>query len=187
VLPRISSDWGSEVKRGPKTKPTNLKRLEGNPGKRALPKDEPEPEPVLAGVEPPSHLSKLAKDEWRRLSPELIRLGLMTVVDFGALAAYCAAWSDFVMAERALQRGKIVTRGKEGQPVRSPWFMVKYKAVEAMVKLGDRFGFSPSARIALAPIAGEQLPTPPAAAGTPDGTRTQSIEGFIASNPDARH
>lgn len=174
------------MKRGRKSKPTALKKLEGNAGKRALPKDEPQPE-AITGVAAPAYLSKDAKDEWRRLAPELIKLGLLTVADLGSLAAYCAAWSDFVKAERALMRGGTVTRGKEKQPVRSPWFMVKYKAMEAMTKIGDRFGFSPAARVALAGITGEQTPAPaPAAAGASTDAR-QTLDGFISGNPDAVH
>ncbi|MDP2377773.1 phage terminase small subunit P27 family [Reyranella sp.] len=163
-----------------------LKKLAGNPGHRALPKSEPQPEPMLTWVEPPRHLSAIAQDEWRRLAPELIRLGLLTIADFGTLAAYCAAWADFVMAEKALQRGSAVTKGKEKQPVRSPWFIVKYKAMDALVRIGDRFGFSPSARVSLAGSSGEP-PAPPAPTGIPDGGRPQSLETYIASNPDARH
>jgi P27 family predicted phage terminase small subunit len=174
------------AKRGPQPKPTKLKELHGNPGKRALPKSEPEPAPVLLGVEPPEYLSEIAREEWRRLSPELIRLGLLTVADFAAFAGYCVAYADFIVAERELQKGKTITKGKEKQPVRSPWFMVKYKAIEVLMRIGDRFGLSPAARVPLAGTLGEQPPAlPPPGAGVPDGApKHQSFDTFLASNPD---
>ena len=100
------------MKVGRKPKPTALKRLHGNPGGRALPKGEPEPG-GLSSVAPPSHLSRDARAEWRRLAPELIRLGLLTVNDLAAFAAYCSAWSDFVAADRALERDGLVVQGKK--------------------------------------------------------------------------
>ncbi len=47
-----------------KPTPTRLKLLGGNPGKRPLNLDEPQPEPTLP--EPPAHLSDEAKAEWGR-------------------------------------------------------------------------------------------------------------------------
>jgi P27 family predicted phage terminase small subunit len=173
------------MKRGPQPKPTALKKLSGNAGKRKLPKDEPQPEPVLLGVDPPVYLSEIAKEEWRRLSPELIRLGLLTVADFATFAAYCVAYADFVTAECELQKGTTVTAGKEKQPVRSPWFIIKYKALEALMRIGDRFGLSPAARVPLAGTLGEQPPAlPPPGAGVPDGAPKQSLDTFLANNPD---
>lgn len=76
--------------RGPLPKPTALKLLEGNPGKRAL--------DLTAGVNPrieipsaPKHLSRDAKKEWTRITPLLEELGLISGLDRTALALYCQA------------------------------------------------------------------------------------------------
>ena len=58
---------------GPPPTPTNLKLLRGNPGKRKLNTNEPDPEPAIPPC--PSHLDKVAKKEWRRVSKELLALG----------------------------------------------------------------------------------------------------------------
>ena len=58
---------------GPPPTPTNLKLLRGNPGKRKLNANEPDPEPAIPPC--PSHLDKVAKKEWRRISKELLALG----------------------------------------------------------------------------------------------------------------
>jgi P27 family predicted phage terminase small subunit len=102
----------------------------------------------------------------------------LTVADLGLLAAWCVAWSDFVAAETALTL-RLVVNGKDGHPVRSPWVIVKYKAIEAMVKIGDRMGFSPSARVSLA------APKLPHALGATDRTpRRGSLAEYLSQKPD---
>lgn len=83
-------------------KPTHLKVLEGNPGKRALNKHEPKPAVKVPSC--PRHLVGEAKKEWRRISRELITLNLLTEVDRAALAAYCQAWARWVYAEERIAR-----------------------------------------------------------------------------------
>lgn len=69
-------------------KPTALKLLQGNPGKRKLNMDEPKPPP---GAEPPGYikLNLEALAEWKVISAKLLRLGLLTEVDDNALATLC--------------------------------------------------------------------------------------------------
>ncbi|MBT6386690.1 MAG: phage terminase small subunit P27 family, partial [Alphaproteobacteria bacterium] len=55
--------------RGRKPKPTHLKAITGNPGKRPLNRDEPRPE--IAVPECPPELSPAAQREWQRLVGEL--------------------------------------------------------------------------------------------------------------------
>ncbi len=61
--------------------------LKGNPGKRALNKDEPKPAPRLRRV--PRHLSDEARKEWRRAGRFLLKLGLASDLELAAFAAYC--------------------------------------------------------------------------------------------------
>lgn len=93
-------------KRGPKPKPTKLKIIAGNPGKRSLNKREPQPpadEPSM-----PAWLSSRAKIEWKRIVPELKRLGLLTAIDLAALACYCQAFAEFEIATRTIdEEGRV--------------------------------------------------------------------------------
>ena len=75
--------------RGPIAKPVELKLLEGNQGKRRL--DKRPPGPGRRIPRRPSWLSPEAREEWRRLAPELTRLGLLTLLDRAALTIYCDA------------------------------------------------------------------------------------------------
>ena len=83
--------------RGRKPKPTHLKLVTGNPGKRALNENEPKPE--LSLPSPPPHLDDEAKVEWGRVSERLYALGCLAEIDRAALAAYCQAYSRWVRAE----------------------------------------------------------------------------------------
>ena len=65
------------AQRGRKPKPTAIKELEGNPGKRLLNADEPKPERKVPPC--PKWLEPEAKKEWRRLSKQLEQIGVLTV------------------------------------------------------------------------------------------------------------
>lgn len=74
-------------------KPTPLKVLEGNPGKRPLPKNEIEP-PATSGAQPPAWLrSRAALEAWHDLVPKLEKLRLLTELDIPALAMLCQVYA----------------------------------------------------------------------------------------------
>lgn len=74
--------------RGPLPKPAALRLLEGNPGKRALNLAEGI-NPVIEVPSAPKHLGAEAKKEWKRITPLLKDLGLISGLDRTALALYC--------------------------------------------------------------------------------------------------
>ena len=95
-------------------KPTRLKILAGNPGKRQLNAREPQPRRGRPGC--PSWLDAEAKAKWAAVVPELDRLGVLTIVDGDVLAAYCQAWAEFKLATETLRKeGRIISVG--GTPV----------------------------------------------------------------------
>lgn len=84
------------------SKPTALKLIEGNPGKRPLNQNEPQP---ARGMPPcPPHLDKIAKKRWKELGGYLFQIGLLSVIDGDAFAVYCQAYSDWVKIERSLKK-----------------------------------------------------------------------------------
>ena len=146
---------------GPTRKPTHLKLITGNPGRRPLNKNEPKPKPGIPAV--PAHLSNEAKVEWGRIASQLNDIGLLTQVDRAALAAYCQAWADWVEAEEQLRRyGKVVkspvktvtrrsggaevTETSGGFPMQSPFLSIRNRALEIMHKFLTEFGMTPAAR-----------------------------------------
>ncbi len=57
----------------------------------------------------PAWLSREAKAEWRRIVPHLDAVGLLTIVDRSALASYCQAFAELVVATKLLEKeGRIV-------------------------------------------------------------------------------
>ena len=76
--------------RGPLPKPAALRALEGNPGKRPLNlSDGLNPRVEIPSV--PKHLGHEARKEWKRITPLLEDLGLISGLDRAALALYCQA------------------------------------------------------------------------------------------------
>ncbi|HMR01748.1 MAG TPA: phage terminase small subunit P27 family [Candidatus Competibacter phosphatis] len=127
-------------------KPTKLKELAGNPGKRALNKAEPKP----AGKRPacPRHIQGEAKKEWNRITKQLLTLGLLTEVDRAALAAYCQCWARWVEAEEEMRRldFRMITQTDSGYPVVSPWMGIANTAMKQMLRYLTEFGMTPAAR-----------------------------------------
>lgn len=77
---------------GRKPKPTQMKRLAGNPGKRAL--NDQEPQPPTADVRVPrGKLPREAKGLWRILAPMLADMGVLTAADLPALEFLCVHYA----------------------------------------------------------------------------------------------
>lgn len=142
---------------GRRPKPTALKQLQGNPGKRALNKSEPKPTGIPTC---PSHLDKIAKAEWKRISRELLAIGLLTAVDRSALAAYCAAFARWVNAEKELQNKPAVVKAPSGYPMPNPYIGIANTAMDHMRKFLTEFGMTPASRsrIQVEPAAGDADP-----------------------------
>ena len=88
-------------------KPTALKVLQGNPGKRKLPKGEPTP---AVGCVPPPGLSKRARLVWDQIVPELIAQRVATTLDPWALGKLCEMEVDF--RRRAMRGDAIATQAR---------------------------------------------------------------------------
>ena len=142
------------MQRGPKNKPTNLKVLEGNRGKRKLP-DNPKPpddEPV-----PPPHLDEYGLEEWRRVAVGLQTMGVLAGLDQAALAAYCDAYSRWRNASEELMElrkksrlNALVMKTISGNWIQQPLIGIANKAAGDMVRYASEFGMTPSARARLA-------------------------------------
>lgn len=131
-------------RRGPAPKPTVLKVLEGNPGKRPLNQNEPKPKPIAPKC--PSWLDKEAKREWKRVAPELERLGLLTVVDGAALAAYCQAYARWKQAEEIIKREGMTVTTESGYVMPHPAVKIAEKAQQLIKAFCAEFGLTPSSR-----------------------------------------
>lgn len=133
-------------RRGPAPKPTELKRLEGNPGKRAL--NTREVQFTAKAPTCPKHLTGEARKEWRRVSKELLAKNLLQVVDRAALAAYCQNWARWVEAEEKMAQPDFHLIGctDKGYEYVSPWFTVANQSLKQMRAFLAEFGLTPASR-----------------------------------------
>jgi P27 family predicted phage terminase small subunit len=130
--------------RGRRPKPTRLKLLTGNPGKRPLNDDEPRPEAAAPAC--PPELGPVAREEWNRLVSELVSLGLLTNLDRAALAAYCGAYALWAEATEAIQKYGAMIKSPTGFPIQSPYLSIANRQAEIMMRIASEFGFTPASR-----------------------------------------
>lgn len=135
--------------RGPKGKPTNLKLLEGNPGKRDINKDEPKYDLSEKSEKAPPWLGTAAKKEWKRVLPLLKKNGLVTDADYMALCAYCQSVDTWIEAEKLKRAEGLVTTTSNGTEVQHPAVNVANSALNNVLKFGREFGLTPASRTGL--------------------------------------
>ena len=140
-------------RRGPPPKPTRLKVAAGNPGKRPL--NPAEPQPAVEVPRCPAWLPKRAKAEWRRITPELHRLGLVALIDQAALSAYCVAVAEVEQATATLEaEGRVCVWpifDKQGEKLGErlkahPCVAMQRDAMAKVKAFVSEFGLSPASR-----------------------------------------
>jgi P27 family predicted phage terminase small subunit len=134
----------SVAQRGRKPKPTAVKQLEGNPGKRKLNRDEPKPEKKAPKC--PSWLDKEAKKEWRRTARQLEQLGILTEVDMAAFAGYCQAYARWKEAEEFITKHGTIVKTPSGYWQQVPQVSIAQTYLKIMNRFCEQFGLTPSAR-----------------------------------------
>ena len=129
--------------RGRKPKPAELRLIEGKRGHRPIPKT-PKPPKAKKAPPPPAWLAKYAKEEWRRIVPELFGLGLLTKIDTAALEAYCQCYARWREAEELLTITVSVTENGYESP--SAYINIATKYAKEMRAFLVEFGMTPSSR-----------------------------------------
>ena len=131
--------------RGPAPKPTAVKILQGKPGHRPLPANEPKPD---SGRLPsaPRWLSDEAKREWKRIAPRLHAVGLLTEVDGLALAMLCEAFAQYMAAKTVVDSEGLLLMSDKGNSYQHPAAGLMTQARGELMKWAREFGMTPSAR-----------------------------------------
>ncbi|VVE87569.1 phage terminase small subunit P27 family [Pandoraea bronchicola] len=130
---------------GRKPKPTAKKELAGNPGKRALNKDEPE-FGIVTNIFAPDWIDGHARDLWEHLSPLLCKQRVLQVTDIQNLEVYCSAYGQFRRAEEDIAKHGLVVAGAQGGPTKNPAVTAKNEAVKQMATYGAMLGLDPASR-----------------------------------------
>lgn len=154
--------------RGPKPLPSNVHMLRGNPSKKTAAQLMDSLQPEIEIPDCPPHLLPEAKKEWKRISPELQRYGLISKIDRAALCLYVQTWAELVYAEKMLKRNMAraavkmeaaEAAGQEyfggdgltelttnGNIIYSPYWVIANKARAQVDRFLSNFGMSPSSR-----------------------------------------
>lgn len=133
---------------GRRPKPTALRELNGNAGKRPLPKGEPKP--AIAEAEAPEWLPSEAAAFWAEMAPMLISGRVLTEFDRPALAALCSVYAlwkesyDYIQefgstyTSETVQGGTVHRRRPESIEEAERWKRFRLMLVE--------FGMTPAGR-----------------------------------------
>ena len=130
--------------RGRKPKPTSLKILEGNPGKRPLNMNEPSP--PAENIVCPDWLEEDAKAEWERLAPTLTQMGVLTEADLLAFAGYCQAYARWREAEEFISQHGSIFQTPSGYVQTVPQVSIAHTNLKIMQSFCSEFGLTPSSR-----------------------------------------
>ena len=132
------------AQRGRTPKPTALKLLEGNPGKRQL--NAGEPKPKVKAPPCPKWLEDDAKKEWRRLSKQMEQMGILTEVDMAAFAGYCQAYARWKAAEEFITKHGAIVKTPSGYWQQVPQVSIAQQYMKQMGKFCEQFGLTPASR-----------------------------------------
>lgn len=130
--------------RGRKPKPTELKVLEGNPGKRKL--NDREPKPKKQAPTCPKWLEDEAKKEWKRLAKKMEAIGILTEVDLAAFAGYCQSYARWKEAEEYLSANGATFTTPSGYVQQVPQVSIAQTYLKLMGKYASEFGLTPASR-----------------------------------------
>lgn len=125
-------------------KPTHLKLVEGNPGKRPINAQEPDPA-YLNDLAPPPYLAKDSAKIWEEIAPRLRAARLLTELDTLALAKLCDAEAVYRQATEQMVDGAVIRRA-DGALVMSAAAMAQAMAFKRVKAMLSEFGMTPVAR-----------------------------------------
>lgn len=130
--------------RGKKPKPTKLKIMEGNPGKRPLNLNEPKP--LLIAPECPKELSHKAKEIWNRFYPEMERTGILAYIDEMAFTGLCQNYAIYLETEKFLEEKGRTYKTRRGKIKTRPEVYISNNALNFVKAFAVEFGLTPSSR-----------------------------------------
>lgn len=133
---------------GRRPSPTQLRIVQGNPGKRKINKTEPKPKREIPSC--PAHLSDAGKVAWGRLSVLLDRMGVLTEADSAALERLCDCYSDILICRDSLIADGWTYKTMDAQGntlIKGNPAATQLRAADAQFKSYlIEFGLTPSAR-----------------------------------------
>lgn len=125
-------------------KPSYLRVLEGNPGKRPVNHEEPVP---IGDLPPPPHwMSDRQKELWRQTVAELPK-GLLKDIDASIFTGWVVATDMHREATEMVNKyGMMVKSPVSGTPMQSPYVGIMNKQAALIAKFAAEMGLTPSSR-----------------------------------------
>ena len=124
-------------------KPSHLKLVEGNKGKRGANNLEPDPD-YLNDLRAPDFLPEQAKEVWDDLAPKLRKAKLLTVLDVEATCQLCVAIAQYRRATQELNFD-FINYGQKGQSL-NQLMVAQSMAFKQANAIMQQFGMTPAAR-----------------------------------------
>ena len=146
---------------GRRPKPTHLKLVTGNPGKRALNKRDA----ARTGSRPipPPHLGNAAREAWARVLKMLDGMGVLEATDALALERLCETYAEIVGAQEILRERGSPTY--ETTTIAGGRMVKTYPEVQVIADADRRFkgylvefGLTPAARAKVSAPSGTSKP-----------------------------
>ena len=138
---------------GRRPKPTAVRELQGNPGKRPLRTGEPQP--AASSARAPRGLGVEGSRFWRRYAPALAALGVLTEVDEPALRMAAEHYEVAVRAATQLHEEELTLEGRDG-PKKNPLTQILRDNSTALRGFLTEFGMTPASRSRLGTPEAEQ-------------------------------
>ena len=145
---------------GRRPKPTHLKIVAGNPGKRSINRREPTPRREIPSC--PAHLGDAAKVAWGRLVEMLDRIGVLTEGDSMALERLCDCYADILACRELIERdGRTYTvmTAQGDTLIKGNPAVAQLRAADAQLKSYlVELGLTPAARSKIQVTDGDEKP-----------------------------
>ena len=137
-------------RRGPRPTPTTLKLLRGNPSKENLKaRQAVEPKPADATLDAPELLAGQALAMWNRRAPQLLGLGVFSIVDRETLARYCLLYDLFLETYIQVKADGATSSSAAGTKKSNPDVAALRGYAADLLAIEREFGMTPSSRSSL--------------------------------------
>ena len=135
---------------GRHAKPTALKLVQGNPGKRKLKKNVLSPCSLESVPEPPDWFGEIAKAMWTNVAPWLVEVKILGATELHNLEVFCMAYQRFREAQEEISKNGITLMGAQ-HPIKNPACTVSNETLRQLATYGGLLGLDPAARERLSP------------------------------------
>lgn len=130
--------------RGRKPKPAARKLLAGNPGKRAINKNEPQFTPITH-ADPPEWFDDTARQMWETVIHELCAQRVLYVTDLHNVVLFCSAFRNWHESQLEIMRAGITIETESG-PKKNPALTAANETMRQIATFGSLLGLDPASR-----------------------------------------